>query len=111
MKPEPVLNQLMDIQPQNPVPGGKARFIHSEHMTMAYWEIDKDAAVPEHSHPHEQISHVLEGVFELTINEKAYRLVKGSVMIIPSQAVHHGRAIEPCRVIDFFHPVREDFKK
>ena len=59
---------------------------------------------------HEQVCNVLEGTFELTIDGESRQLGVGQVGVIPSNAVHSGRAITACRVLDIFHPVREDYR-
>jgi len=56
------------------------------------------------------VAHVLDGEFELTIDDKTQRLGAGMVAIIPPNAVHSGRAITRCRIIDVFHPVRDDYR-
>jgi quercetin dioxygenase-like cupin family protein len=102
--------RLNEIETKEPLEGTQARFVHSEKMTLACWQFDQGAELPEHSHPHEQITHVMGGTFELTINDETLELEAGSVVIIPPDAVHSGRARTGCYVMDVFHPVREDFK-
>ena len=92
-------------------PGYFARIIHSENMTIAYFRVIAGFAVPEHSHPHEQICRVVEGDFELTVEGKKIKMDESSVVIIPSNARHSAKAITNCKVIDTFHPVREDYKR
>ena len=91
------------------IPGFRARFIHSEKMTMSYWYIDAGSELPEHSHPHEQISQVIEGKFKLTIDGESMIMTPGITAIIPSNAVHSGEAMTDCQVMDIFVPVREDY--
>ena len=79
-------------------------------MTFAHWDIEKDAELPEHSHPHEQVCNVIEGAFELTIDGVSRVLEAGGVGLIPSNAIHSGRALSRCHVIDVFHPIREDYR-
>ena len=79
-------------------------------FTFAHWDIDADAMLTEHSHPHEQVASMIAGEFELTVNGEAKVLRPGSVAIVPSDAVHSGRAITICRIIDVFYPVREDYR-
>jgi len=101
---------LKDIQEREIVPGYRARFIHSENMTLAYWDVEPGASLPEHSHPHEQIANVLEGRFELTVDGESRILEPGQVAVIPSDAPHSGRAITACRLIDAFYPCRDDYR-
>ena len=98
------------IEPKEIMPGFVGRFIHTETMTFAYWEIKKGSQLPEHSHEHEQVANVLEGTFELTIDGETRQLSSGMPATIPSNAVHSGYAVSDCRILDVFHPVREDYK-
>jgi quercetin dioxygenase-like cupin family protein len=105
----PFLN-LHDLEAKELVPGFKGRFVHSENMTVAYWDIEVGAVLPEHAHSHEQVASMIAGEFELTVNGETRVLRPGSVAIVPSNAVHSGRAITMCRIIDAFYPVREDYR-
>jgi len=101
---------LNDIEEREIVPGYRARFLHSENMTLAFWDVDPGAALPEHSHPHEQIANVLEGQFELTVAGESRILEPGQVAVIPSDISHSGRAITACKLLDVFHPCRDDYR-
>jgi len=101
---------LEGINEKEIVPGYRARFIHSDNITLAYWDVDPGAELPVHSHPHEQVANVLEGQFELTVDGESQLLEPGMVAVIPSQIPHGGKAITPCRLLDVFHPVREDYQ-
>jgi quercetin dioxygenase-like cupin family protein len=79
-------------------------------MTLAYWDIDEGAVLPEHGHVHEQVAQVIEGEFSLTVEGQTARLGPGLVAVIPSGARHSGRALTRCRIIDAFSPVRDDYR-
>ena len=79
-------------------------------MTFSYLDVKAGAALPEHSHPHEQVAHVLEGEFQLTVEGVPYRLVPGIVFVIPSDTRHSGLAITDSKLMDVFNPVREDYR-
>jgi len=66
--------------------------------------------MPEHSHPHEQVASVVEGRFELTIAGESRILDTGSAAVVPCNTPHAGKAITHCRLIDAFHPVRDDYQ-
>ena len=91
-------------------PGYTGRFIHTENMTFAFWEVKAGSRVPEHSHIHEQVAHIIEGTFELTVDGNPLLLEPGKVAVIPSNVKHSGLAITDCVLIDVFSPVREDYK-
>ena len=46
----------------------------------------------------------------LTVAGDTYRLESGSVVLIPPHAPHSGKSVTACRILDVFHPVREDLK-
>ena len=79
-------------------------------MTVAYYSAPAGAQFPEHSHPHEQISNIVEGEFVLTIDGETKTMTPGVVAVIPSNAVHSGHAVTECKIIDIFQPVREDYR-
>ena len=91
------------------IPGFHGRFVHSESMTHAYWEIESAAALPEHAHHHEQVLNLLEGEFELTAAGKTMRLKAGDVVVLHSNVPHSGKALTKCKIIDVFSPARDDY--
>lgn len=92
------------------IPGYHVRFVHTGNMTLSFLHVSAGATLPEHDHPHEQVSMVQEGVFELTVAGKPTLLHPGEVLVIPSGVRHSGRAVTECRLLDVFNPVREDYR-
>ena len=102
--------KLKDVKAKEVVPGYHAKIVHSKNMTFVYWDIKADYVLPEHSHPHEQVANISEGTFELTINGETQIMEPGSIAIIPSNAIHTGKGITDCKIVDVFYPIREDYK-
>lgn len=101
----------VDIQkPTEVIAGYNARTVHTGTMTFVYWTVDAGAAMPMHSHLHEQVAHVLRGEFELTVNGETQLLTPGKVAVIPPHVTHGGRAITDCQLLDVFLPERDDYK-
>jgi len=105
------LINLADIEEKELVPGYHVRFVHSEHMTFAYWNIDAGSSLPDHNHPHEQVVNIIAGEFELTVAGEPRILKPGNVVVIPGNVPHRGKAVTDCKIIDVFYPVREDYRK
>lgn len=84
--------------------------VHGSSMTMANWSFVAGTELAEHSHPHEQIAMVMEGELELTIGGELHVLRSGDAAVIPGDVPHSARAVTVCRVVDVFHPVREDLR-
>ncbi len=101
---------LSEIPSKEIMPGYHGKMIHAEKMSWAFWTVDEGAEVPEHHHAHEQIMYVVEGTFEFTLDGTTKTYQADDVVIIPSNTPHGGKAITPCRLMDVFSPVREEYK-
>jgi quercetin dioxygenase-like cupin family protein len=101
---------LSEIAPKEIMPGFRGRFIHSDAMTVGHWEIDAGSELPTHSHPQEMIINFMEGQFELTVDGETRPLTPGDVILVPGDVLHSGRAITDCRIIDIWHPPRDDYR-
>ena len=91
-------------------PGFFSKLIHTANNTINFIEVAAGNTVPDHAHLHEQLSFVMEGQFELTVNGEEQILDAGMFAVIPSNVRHSGLAITDCKLIDVFSPVREDYK-
>jgi len=106
----PVLS-FDDLDRSEEIPGYLGAFVHGENMTVTNWSVEAGATFPEHAHPHEQISIVVEGEFELTLDGETEVLEPGRIAVIPPETPHSGRAVTECEIIDVFSPVREDYRQ
>ena len=102
--------EIAGITPKEIVPGYQGRFIHTEKMTIAFWEVEAGAVMPLHHHVHEQVSQVLEGKFELTVDGVTHCYEPGTIVVIPSNIVHGGMALTPCKLLDVFSPLRTEYQ-
>ncbi len=98
------------LQRREPFPGYEGRFLHGDGMSVAHWTVKQGSGFPEHQHPHEQVAMVVEGRFEMTVAGETRVLEPGVVAVIPSNVPHSGRALTPCKRVDVFQPVREDYR-
>ncbi len=105
-----VLVHLADLPDFVPFKGYHGKMIHTDTMTVAHWEIEANHLLPEHSHPQEQIVNMMEGEFELTVEGKPILMRPGDVFVIPGDVPHSGRPITHCRIIDVWHPARDDYR-
>ena len=99
-----------DIEKKELIPGYFVRFVHTDHLTMAYWEIKSGAPMPVHAHPHEQVTTITEGAFSLILDGEEQVLTAGQIAVIPPETKHGGHAESDCRIVDVFYPVREDYR-
>jgi quercetin dioxygenase-like cupin family protein len=105
-----IFHYFNDIETKEIAPGFFSKLIHTETNTINFIEVKAGCSVPRHRHIHEQCSFVIEGEFELTVNDIPQLLNTGLFAIIPSNTWHGGIAITDCRLIDIFSPAREDYK-
>ena len=71
---------LKTLKSKEIMPGFHGKMVHGENLTWAFWTVEKDAVVPEHHHPHEQIMHVVSGEFEFTLEGKTKVYKEGDVV-------------------------------
>lgn len=103
--------KINTLNERNILPGVNVRFFHTDNLTFAHWIFEEGAEIPKHSHPHEQVTHIIDGTFELTIGNKTEKMGPGSAAIIEPDIPHHGKCISKSYILDVFHPVREDYKE
>lgn len=93
-----------------PAPGVRLRTPHGEKLMLSYVEIDEDAEVPLHRHPHEQGGILISGTMLLQIGGEERTLKPGDMYIIPGGAEHRAVAVGgPVVAMDVFSPIREDY--
>ena len=102
----------LSSQPAKEILGGTIRghYAHAARMTLGEVNLAAGILLPMHSHPHEQLSYVVEGRLEFTIGDETATLEPGMAMLIPGGVVHGGKTITACRVLDVFSPVREEYR-
>lgn len=103
-------HKFSDIQEKDLVKGIKGKYIHTANNTVGYINIEKGAVLPAHSHIHQQITQVISGKLEMTIDSITQVLESDSITVIPPNVIHSANALTDCIVIDTFFPVREDYK-
>ena len=91
------------------------REAHTDHLMLTVIDLrERGSKVPVHAHPHEQISYIVEGKVRFTVGEGESQMVvevgPGDVVVAPPNTPHGAEVLsESARVIDAFHPIREDF--
>ena len=101
---------INNLKSKEIVSGFHGKFINGKSMTWAFWDIEKGASIPKHSHIHEQIMYVVSGKFNFTIDGNTSIFSEGDIIVIPSNCTHSGEAITNCKIMDVFSPKREEYK-
>jgi quercetin dioxygenase-like cupin family protein len=91
------------------VEGIRRRTIASgERMMQMEVMLESGTRLPEHNHPHEQLTYVIQGRLRLIVNGEPHELGPGDSFYLHSEVPHAAEALEQTLVIDTFSPPRED---
>lgn len=92
--------------------GVKRRILaYGDNMMQVEVHFEKGAVGAVHSHPHTQLTHVLEGAFEFTIGGEKQVVRKGDTLYKVPNIPHGCVCLEKGILLDTFAPYREDFLK
>jgi quercetin dioxygenase-like cupin family protein len=105
-----IFHRFNNIETKEIAPGFFSKLIHTQSNTINFIEVKAGNSVPRHQHINEQYAFVIEGKFELTVNDIPQVLDPGLFALIPANVWHSGIAITDCKLIDIFSPAREDYK-
>ena len=83
--------------------------VRLENLMLTHFTFKAGAAVPEHSHPHQQITFLLKGEMEFTLEGEMRLIRAGEGCAVPPNARHGVLALAEAEAIDCWHPVREDY--
>jgi quercetin dioxygenase-like cupin family protein len=107
-----VLKQ-MDMTPETIAEHRKRYLAYTENLMMVVIDFEDGPTSepdPPHAHPHEQITYVVAGEVNFFLDGEPTHLVPGDVVTIPPNIEH---SIQPLtkhlRLLDAFHPLRQDF--
>ena len=84
---------------------------HGQTMYQMVATLAAGSRMPAHSHPQEQIVHILEGRMRLIVAGVPHELSAGDSFYLASNVPHGVETIEPTRVLDTFSPPRDDYLK
>jgi len=99
-----------DLQVKQLFKGIKLKAVSGDKTMMTIFEFEVNAVIPSHNHPHEQITYIIEGELEFTVEGKTRILRKGDGVVIPSNHEHSAKVlIAPAKAVDAWYPRREDY--
>ncbi len=91
------------------LPGIRVGSAFLEKLMLTHFTMEAGSVVPPHAHPHEQISFVVSGELDFTLEGEMRRVGPGEGCAVPAGVRHEVRVLKPAVVIDCWHPVREDY--
>jgi quercetin dioxygenase-like cupin family protein len=93
----------------NTAPGVRRRTIAvGDRLFQMFVEFQARASTPPHSHPHEQVIHVIRGKLHLSVAGENIELAAGESFVLRSNVSHGAMAPVDTLLLDSFSPPRED---
>jgi quercetin dioxygenase-like cupin family protein len=98
---------IFDLATVNKLKGGpdyssvEGSIGEGDKMIVALMRMPAGTGAEAHSHPNEQWIYILEGTFQGEIEGKKFEAKAGSVVYVPSNAIHSGKATPDADVVFF----------
>ena len=98
---------VFDLAKVNHIKGGpdyssvEGGVVEGDRMIVALMRMPAGTGAEPHSHPNEQWIYILEGTFQAHIDGKQIEAPAGSVVYIPANAIHGGKATADRDVVFF----------
>jgi quercetin dioxygenase-like cupin family protein len=106
---ESIHHRWTDIEPEPLNALITRQYVVGTNVMLARIVLKKGVQVPMHHHFHEQISHVVEGALNFTIDGKEVIVRAGEILTIPPDVPHQVIALEDSVALDIFNPPRQDW--
>ncbi len=98
-----------EVEVEQLKPEFSRQLIVGDQLMLARVLLKKGTVVPEHSHPNEQITYILEGGLRFWIEGREFVVHAGEVLCIPAHVPHKAEAIADTVDLDVFTPPRQDW--
>jgi quercetin dioxygenase-like cupin family protein len=98
---------LFDLAKVNQILGGPdystaaGACVEGDRMIVGLMRMAAGTGAEPHSHPNEQWIYILEGTFQAKIGDKQLEAKPGSVLYVPANIVHSGKATPEADVVFF----------
>ena len=99
-----------DAPHEDVLPGIVRQILDGDRQTLVRYVYQPGAVFPEHQHPQEQITVVLSGEIEFTVDGKVLVLRAGEAAVIPANVAHGARVTgtEVVATLNTLSPRRDD---
>lgn len=109
---EALVTDWSKIPVEKPAEGIERQMVVGQNVMMCRFRFAPNVVAPEHTHPHEQMTLVMQGKVKFFISGEEHILNPGDVIHFPPHNRHGATMLdEEVILIDIFSPIREDFLK
>lgn len=106
---QPLHTRWTDLELETLNPRIQRHFVVGDQIMLARILLKKGAEVPRHSHANEQVTWILEGALQFSIDGREVVVRAGEVLCIPPHMPHAAVALEDTVDVDVFTPPRQDW--
>jgi quercetin dioxygenase-like cupin family protein len=93
------------------LPGVTRRAAYLDDVMVTFVDFEANAVLPLHHHPHQQITWIVSGAMEFDLGGEKRVLRAGDGVLVAPNMPHSAVVLdEPCRALDAWHPVRDDYR-
>ena len=93
------------------LPGVNRRAVYLDDVMITFIDFEPGAIIPEHQHPHQQITWVVSGAMEFDLEGEKRVLHAGDGVLVRPGVPHAAIVLDgPCSALDAWHPVRNDYR-
>ncbi len=82
----------------------------TDKMMLCEFFLERESAIPEHQHPHDQVGYVVFGKIEFVAGGQMRICMPGDTYQIPGGVVHSARALVDSLVVEIFAPPRDEYR-
>lgn len=100
-----------DLKAKQVLEGITLKAVSGNKTMMTFFEFEPNAVIPSHKHIHEQITYIIEGEMEFTVEGEKRTLKAGDGVVILSNQEHSAMVLnKQTKAVDAWYPIREDYK-
>ncbi|MFQ5912317.1 MAG: cupin domain-containing protein [Nitrospinota bacterium] len=85
------------------------RLLVGKNLLGCIFRHQKGVQFAPHSHPHEQLTYVLEGSHRMRVGGEERILKRGEIAYVPPGVEHEVEMLEDNLLLEVYSPIREDF--
>ena len=102
--------KVNELKAKEVMKGITLRSVANKNSMITFFEFAPNSIVPEHKHPHEQITVVTVGSLKMTIEGETKTLKTGEGVVIPPNVEHKAiSSNQITKAFDTWYPLREDY--